>query len=96
MEIHKLKLEDIEKYSQIKKEIAAYRVHIGNLVRMWEVRNMKDWQSFQSWDICDKYIEITYSYDVLENNIETHEEYDFIKIPIDDFITEVNSYIDQL
>lgn len=93
MELREITPEYIEKYTQIKKEYYSGRARIGNLVRSWVVKNMEDWQNFESWDIIDNEIEIIYSYFDFDEDGENFVSYDVIKIPIDKFITEVNSYL---
>lgn len=93
MEQHEITTEYIEKYAQLKKEYYSYRSCIGNRIRSWVVKNMEDWQSFESWDILDNEIEIIYSYYDFDDDGEYFVSYDVIKIPIDKFITEVNSYL---
>lgn len=93
MELCKITTEYIEKYTQLKKEYYSYRTRIGNLIRLWVVKNMEDWQDFESWDIYDNEIEIIYSYFVFDDDNESYKSYDVIKIPINEFITEANSYL---
>ena len=54
---------------------------------------MEDWQNFESWDILDNEIEIIYSYFDCDDDGEYYVSYKVINIPIDKFITEVNSYL---
>lgn len=93
MEQREITTEYIEKYAQLKKEYYSYRSGIGNRIRSWVVKNMENWQSFESWDILDNEIEIIYSYYDFDDDGEYFVSYDVIKIPIDKFITEVNSYL---
>lgn len=94
MEPREITTEYIEKYAQLKKEYCSHRVRIGNLIRLWVTKNMEDWQTVESWDICDNEIEIIYSdLDFDDDDSEYYVSYNVIKIPIDKFITEVNSYL---
>lgn len=54
---------------------------------------MESWQDFESWDILDNEIEIIYSYFDFDDDNEAEKSYDVIKIPIDNFVKEINSYL---
>lgn len=74
-------VEEVKTYLKVKYELEY-------LCKTWAKNNLKDWQHYSGFKIDENSVTIIYKYQDCWSGDNTHEEFDSIKMPIEDILSK--------